>query len=184
VYCDMETDGGGWAVFQRREDGSVDFYRYWADYMNGFGNLTGEFWLGLSKIHCLTKGRSNTLRVELQEFNNNITIYAEFSRFNIGDNNTEYTLSVGGYSGTAQNSMYLHDGMRFSTRDDDNDLGPDYSCAIGHTGAWWYRGCHVACLNGQYFQTPVNNANGIVWYEYNKNYVVFKFSEMKVRRNN
>ena len=46
----MDTPGGGWVVFQRRMDGTEDFYCNWTDYVKGSGDLNGEFWLGLSKI--------------------------------------------------------------------------------------------------------------------------------------
>ena len=47
------SNGGGWTVFQRRMDGTVDFYLNWADYVKGFGDLNKEFWLGLDKINRL-----------------------------------------------------------------------------------------------------------------------------------
>ena len=118
----METDGGGWTVFQRRQDGSVDFYRGWVDYEMGFGELDNEFWLGLSKIHRLTKIDSS-LRVDLEDFNQN-TRYAHYDTFSVGDASTEYVLTVGGYSGTAGDCTTgnRHNGMKFSTKDNDNDI--------------------------------------------------------------
>ena len=185
----METDGGGWTVFQRRQDGSVYFYRYWTDYENGFGNLTGEFWLGLSKIHRLTKEGSNTLRVDLGDFQGN-TAYANYSTFSISDGSTEYILTVGGYSGTAGDSLAHHNGRRFTTRDNDNDAWL-YNCAQERTGAWWYNNCaERSNLNGIYQHAqdrhPIfgGNDDGITWQDWKDNYINLKFSEMKTRCNN
>ncbi len=70
AYCDMEEEGGGWTVFQRRFDGSTDFYRNWEDYKNGFGSLDGEFWMGLQRLNILTNsGKVCDLLVKLEDFN-------------------------------------------------------------------------------------------------------------------
>ena len=185
VYCDMVTDGGGWSVFQRRQDGSVNFYRNWIDYEDGFGNLTGEFWLGLGKINRLTKEQSNTLRVDLGDFDGN-TRYAQYTTFSVGNSTTEYTLTVGGYSGIAGDSLTYHNGRKFTTRDNDNDQWYDMNCASQWShGAWWFNNCFTSHLNGQYYHNPVVSPhNGIIWATWRGWYYSLKFTEMKTRRNN
>jgi hypothetical protein len=98
VRCDMTIDGGGWTVFQRRQDGSEDFYLGWSDYKAGFGNLDDEFWLGLNKIHRLTKSGQDVLRIDLMDFND-AQRYAKYGTFSVADENDKYRLNVASYSG-------------------------------------------------------------------------------------
>jgi len=98
VFCDQTTAGGGWLVFQKRQDGSVDFYLGWTEYKRGFGNLSGEFWLGLDNIHRLSSSGSHKLRVDLEDFAGN-TYYAEYDLFKVGSEGEKYKLSLGSYTG-------------------------------------------------------------------------------------
>ena len=104
VFCDQKSAGGGWTVFQKRLDGSVNFNRGWVDYKRGFGNLNGEFWLGLDKIHRLTKTKSR-LRVELEDTQGK-TAYAEYDLFAVSSERTKYILGLGTYSGEFLQPVY------------------------------------------------------------------------------
>ncbi|CAG2247827.1 Angiopoietin-related protein 1,Angiopoietin-related protein 4,Ficolin-1-A,Angiopoietin-1,Fibrinogen C domain-containing protein 1,Ryncolin-1,Tenascin-N,Angiopoietin-related protein 7,Angiopoietin-related protein 6,Ficolin-3,Fibrinogen C domain-containing protein 1-B,Fibroleukin,Fibrinogen-like protein 1,Ficolin-1,Ficolin-1-B,Fibrinogen beta chain,Angiopoietin-4,Tenascin-R,Ryncolin-2,Techylectin-5B,Fibrinogen C domain-containing protein 1-A,Microfibril-associated glycoprotein 4,Fibrinogen-like protein A,Ryn len=149
VYCDMDTAGFGWTVFQSRMNGSTDFYRRWIGYENGFGNLTSEFWLGNYFIHLLTSTGNYKLFIHLEDFEGNFA-YAEYFDFSLGDSATNYRIEVGGYCGTAGDSLSSHNGTMFSTIDKDNDKRSRFSCARNFKGAWWYKACHTANLNGEY----------------------------------
>ena len=175
----METDGGGWTVFQRRKDGSVEFFLDRADYVHGFGNTSGEHWLGLSKIYRLANGSVSTqLRVDMRDKNGN-NAYASYSTFYIGGSSTDYTLHVSGYSGTAGDSLDYNNLRKFSTKDDDND---EYSCncAVQRIGAWWYRQCSYSNLNGKYGDD--RHAKGVYWVGFRGWEYSLPFTEMKVRR--
>ena len=113
VLCDMTTDGGGWTVFQRRLDGSVDFYRDWKAYKEGFGSLSGEFWLGNDNLHRLTDANDVMLRVDLEDFEENIT-YAEYKTFKVADEVDNYRLTLGEYSGTAGDSFMYQRYRKYS----------------------------------------------------------------------
>jgi hypothetical protein len=91
-------NGGGWTVFQRQQDGSVDFYRNWSEYKVGFGNLSGEFWLGLDNIHRLTKYSQRALRVDLMDFYGS-KAYAQYQSFSVASESDNYTLNVDDFSG-------------------------------------------------------------------------------------
>ena len=97
VFCDQTTAGGGWTVFQKRIDGSVDFNLNWSDYKHGFGNLSGEFWLGLDRIHRLTLDNNSMLRVDMEDFEGG-SAYAEYSLFGVRSEHDKYQLILGSYN--------------------------------------------------------------------------------------
>ena len=181
VYCDMETDGGGWTVFQKRFNGSVDFYRGWEDYENGFGSTDGEYWLGLQNIFRLTRNQQVILRIDLAPFDGD-TAYAVYDYFAVGSADTNYQLTVGSYTGTAEDSLAGHNGMEFSTRDKDNDPY-NMHCAEMFRGAWWYSTCHVSNLNGLYVNAPGDSrdSRGMIWHYWQGPHKSVKRTEMKIR---
>ena len=151
VRCDMVTDGGGWIVFQRRVDASVDFYLGWDDYKNGFGDLNGNFWLGLEKLHKLTSpGKGAMLRVDLKHARAPTTLrYAEYTKFEILSESKGYKLQVDGYSGDAGDSLSKYNNFKFSTKDRDQDSSSG-NCAKSRKGAWWYKSCSKSNLNSRF----------------------------------
>nr|XP_040138338.1 tenascin-X isoform X7 [Ictidomys tridecemlineatus] len=176
VFCDMETDGGGWLVFQRRMDGQTDFWRDWEDYAHGFGNISREFWLGNEALHSLTQAGDYSMRVDLRAGDE--AVFAQYDSFRVGSAAENYRLHLEGYHGTAGDSMSYHSGSVFSARDrDPNNLL--ISCAVSYRGAWWYRNCHYANLNGLYGSTV--DHQGVSWYHWKGFEFSVPFTEMKLR---
>ncbi|XP_047451325.1 mucin-2-like [Mugil cephalus] len=169
VFCDMESDGGGWTLLQRRQDGSVSFNRTWAEYQSGFGELDGgEFWLGNHMIHLLTRDRDMGLRVDLEDFDGKRE-HAQYELFRVASERLRFRLTVGGYSGTAGdalrfNKRYDHNNRAFTTPDKDNDRYPSGNCGAYYSSGWWFDACMAANLNGRYYVGKYKGVrDGIFW---------------------
>ncbi|XP_042079199.1 tenascin isoform X3 [Haplochromis burtoni] len=176
VYCDMTTDGGGWLVFLRRQNGKLEFFRNWKNYTAGFGNMNDEFWLGLSNLHKITSSGHYELRVDLRD--NGETAYAQYDKFTIAEPRTRYKIYIGTYSGTAGDSMTYHQGRPFSTYDNDNDIAVT-NCALSYKGAFWYKNCHRVNLMGKYGDK--SHSKGINWFHWKGHEHSIQFAEMKIR---
>ncbi|KAL3976339.1 ADP-ribosylation factor-like protein 11 [Sarotherodon galilaeus] len=179
VYCDMSTDGGGWIVFLRRQSGKLEFFRNWKNYTGGFGDMNDEFWLGLSNLHKITASGQYELRVDLRDKGD--TAYAQYDKFSVGEPRTRYKVHVGGYSGTAGDSMTYHHGRPFSTYDHDNDIAVT-NCALSYKGAFWYKNCHRVNLMGRYGDN--SHSKGVNWFHWKGHEHSIEFAEMKIRPSN
>uniref|UniRef100_A0A673XBK6 Tenascin Cb n=1 Tax=Salmo trutta TaxID=8032 RepID=A0A673XBK6_SALTR len=179
VYCDMATDGGGWIVFLRRQSGKLEFFRNWRNYTAGFGDMNDEFWLGLSNLHKITVVGQYELRVDLRDKGD--VAHAQYDKFSISDPRSRYKVHVGGYSGTAGDSMTYHHGRPFSTYDHDNDIAVT-NCALSYKGAFWYKNCHRVNLMGRYGDD--SHSKGVNWFHWKGHEHSIEFAEMKIRPSN
>ena len=117
VYCDTISGAGGWLIFQRRQDGSVNFHRGWGEYEDGFGSLYGEFWYGLRALHCLTGQGGWEMRMDIK-LANGTKVFLQHTHFKVASAKDKYRLTIGGFQETTTDPMTRYaDGVFFTTKD-------------------------------------------------------------------
>ncbi|XP_061186918.1 ficolin-1-like [Saccostrea echinata] len=184
VLCVMDTvNSHKWTIIQRRSSpGGQSFDKNWSDYENGFGSLNTEFWIGNKYLHELTSLYGNThLRIDMTTAQGK-SGFVEYT-FYIDDASQNYTLHTSNYVGmmgdpfiSTGSCTECADGMKFTTRDRDNDLDNAHNCALLSGGGWWHNACQRSNLNGQFGQSDY--LHGINW----NGFVSLSVVEMKVRR--
>nr|AJO15922.1 fibrinogen gamma chain [Protopterus annectens] len=208
VLCKIDQYGNGWTVLQRRLDGSVDFRKSWIQYKEGFGYLsptdTTEFWIGNERMSLITQqtGYPYVLRIELKDWSG-VTRYADYSGFKVQPETDKYRLRysyfVEGEAGDAfdgfdfgddpsDKTFTFHNGMQFSTWDNDNDKY-EGNCAQQDGSGWWMNRCHAGHLNGKYYQNgrysaqdagPDGFDNGIIWATWHDRWYSLKETTMQL----
>ncbi|XP_026521759.1 angiopoietin-related protein 3 [Notechis scutatus] len=150
VYCEMEGENP-WTIIQKRSNGSVDFNQTWESYIDGFGNLDGEFWLGLQKIYSIVDQADYILRIELEDWKANKR-YIEYT-FKMGGPNRDYALFLSRITGNIPNALPEQKEIKFSTKDHSNSTERKLNCTESDSGGWWYNVCEETNLNGRYIRS-------------------------------
>ncbi|NXS07063.1 FIBB protein, partial [Neodrepanis coruscans] len=191
VYCDMETDDGGWTLIQNRQDGSVNFGRQWDQYKKGFGNVAKSG----GKNYCDTPGKTHIMKhkelfllklfyrptevlIEMEDWNGD-KVSAQYGGFTIQNEGNKYQLSVSNYKGNAGNAL-----MEGAVTAD-----PRKQCSKEDGGGWWYNRCHSANPNGRYYWGGTYSSDmaihgtddGIVWMNWKGSWYSMKKMSMKIR---
>lgn len=178
ALCDMDTDGGGWTVIQQHRGSSpkVDFDRDWHDYKTGFGRVDtfGDFWIGNDILHHLTNPKTVEMRIDMWDTDGGYH-YVQYDAVRVSDADHAYALHIGErVRGNVSDALRYHNGMKFSTRDVDNDFSSQ-NCAREYEGGWWYNHCQHVNINGKY-------AVGLSWYDEDNNTMIqIQRTQMKIR---
>ncbi|XP_070773912.1 angiopoietin-related protein 5 [Enoplosus armatus] len=203
VFCEMDYMGGGWTVMQRRTDGLTDFKRPWADYVDGFGHLAGEHWLGLKKVFHMVNQKDTRFQLHIALVSHDdVTSYASYDDFRLDSETQFFSIHLGRYAGSAGDAFRGYeqeqnqDTAPFSASDVDND-GCNPFCSMDNrtvescsarynqTG-WWFNQCGLANLNGSPEDAEQSRGQRmhILWDTWRQNGVphTIKSVTMKIRR--
>lgn len=201
VFCEMDYMEGGWTVIQRRTDGLTDFKKVWSEYLDGFGHLPGEHWLGLRKVFNILNQKNTRFQVHVALVSqDDSTAYASYDSFWLEDETNFFAIHLGRYAGSAGDAFRGYDQEEnqdtalFSTSDIDNDGCAPFctfdekaveSCSVhqNNTG-WWFNQCGKANLNGSQLDQDHSPQSHIRWDTWTKNGkpVQIKSVSMKIRR--
>ncbi|KAG7243502.1 hypothetical protein INR49_011058 [Caranx melampygus] len=135
--------------------------------LQGFGNLDGEYWLGLEHLYWLTKQAQYKLRVVLEDWQGR-QVFAEYDSFHLEPETDWYRLRLGQYQGTAGDSLSWHNNKAFTTLDRDKDSYTG-NCAHYQKGGWWYHMCAHSNLNGVWYRGGHYRSryqDGVYWAEF------------------
>ncbi|KAH3710596.1 uncharacterized protein LOC127858694 [Dreissena polymorpha] len=147
VYCDMDTVGGGWTIFQRRFSNIENFNRTFHEYEQGFGDINGEFWLGLANVREMLGDDGSLLKVayNFTESGSTFEQTDTLSGFRLGPSPyykryfnsqtyDEQLKSAGSFTVNKGIEPEYHNGSRFVTHDRDNQA----NCgSLFGTGNWF-----------------------------------------------
>ncbi|XP_045784637.1 protein scabrous-like [Maniola jurtina] len=164
----------GSTLLQRRYNGTVEFNRKFAEYVQGFGNAASEFWLGLESMHQLTSDNCSSMRIDMTDIYGSVW-FAEYDHFFVGSADSGYILELSGFSGNASDAFEYQNHMEFSTIDRDRDTSNTH-CAGNYEGGWWFSHCQHVNINGKY-------TLGLTWFDSARNeWIAVASSEMRLRR--
>ncbi|PAA73226.1 hypothetical protein BOX15_Mlig009561g2 [Macrostomum lignano] len=132
-------------VFQQHLDNSLSFAQNWDTYVTGFGDLSGNYWMGLEQLSAMTKDRSCSLTFEGIKVQGSL-MRATFKGFQVRGANESYRLMLGDQEPGGDlysNVAGYHNGSKFSTYNNDNDKNSGSSCSKsqGQNAGWWFRSC-------------------------------------------
>ncbi|XP_051537557.1 angiopoietin-related protein 5-like isoform X1 [Myxocyprinus asiaticus] len=201
VFCEMDYMEVGWTVIQRKTDGLTDFKRVWSEYLDGFGHLPGDHWLGLRKVFNIVSQKNTRFQLHVSLVSHDdSTAYASYDNFWIEDETKFFAIHLGRYAGSAGDAFRGYyqeqnqDTAPFSTSDVDNDGCIPFctfdnkaveSCSVhqNNTG-WWFNQCGKANLNGSPLDQDRSTQSHIRWDTWTKNGIPVRIKSvsMKIRR--